>query len=50
MKRAYLLLVLLFTLSACDTANTSINEINTSEISPSVKENLPEYSSNYLAA
>lgn len=49
MKRSYLLLVLLFTLSACDMANISKNEINTSEISPSTKENLPKDSSNYLA-
>ncbi|WP_413372819.1 hypothetical protein [Paenibacillus taichungensis] len=62
MKRAYLLLVILFTLSACEQANTSTNEDNISvvvgdinvkdanntEISPSTKGDLSKGSPEFL--
>ncbi|NUU64430.1 hypothetical protein [Paenibacillus agri] len=63
MKRAYLLLVILFTLSACDQANTSTNENNTAviagdinvkdatntEVSPITVGDLSKESSEFLA-
>ncbi|MHA7582266.1 hypothetical protein ACX12E_18040 [Paenibacillus vandeheii] len=52
MKRAYLFLLILFTLSACQQTNTSTNEDNTdknTEISPSTKGDLLKVSSEFLA-
>ncbi|MDN4599751.1 hypothetical protein P5G61_00810 [Paenibacillus sp. F6_3S_P_1C] len=63
MKRAYLFLLILFTLSACDQTNTSTNEdnisvvvgdmnakdVNNTEISPSTKGDLSKVASEFLA-
>jgi hypothetical protein len=63
MKRAYLFLLILFTLSACEQSNTSTNEdnisvvvgdmnakdVNNTEISPSTKGDLSKVSSEFLA-
>lgn len=52
MKRAYLFLLILFTLSACQQTNTSTNEDNTAkntEILPSTKGDLLKVSSEFLA-
>ncbi|WP_053781402.1 putative periplasmic lipoprotein [Paenibacillus xylanivorans] len=63
MKRAYLFLLILFTLSACEQTNTSTNEdnisvvvgdmnakdVNNTEISPSTKGDLSKVSSEFLA-
>jgi hypothetical protein len=52
MKRAYLFLLILFTLSACQQTNTSTNEDNTAkntEILPNTKGDLLKVSSEFLA-